>query len=312
MIGDSRGRTWGHSKAFEHLMDAVTVKDQWLKGEGAAALAAAPPPAPRPKRAPDPKTQAFLVFLNDSDNNARWDAARIASNRRDRSQHAAVEWHNLSAEGKKPYTDKAVEKARQSSAPADSSLTTGGDLSGDSGSATAGSAFSSNRRRACSLQHAGSTRWRARRHAAACSAANIWAAATARHEMLEEVKHLWLTCLHAAAGVPFVPPPLPLPLPQGDASHMPSQTFPGGAGDSFGSLALASSAAAGVPFVPLPLPLPLPQGAASHMPSQTFPGGAGDSFGSVVLASSAAAGVPFVPPPLPLPLPQGAAGQAPF
>ena len=91
---------------------------QWLKGEGAAALAAAPPPAPRPKRAPDPKTQAFLVFLNDSDNNARWDAARIASNRRDRSQHAAVEWHNLSAEGKKPYTDKAVEKARQSSAAA--------------------------------------------------------------------------------------------------------------------------------------------------------------------------------------------------
>ena len=142
--------------------------------------------------------------------------------------------------------------------------------------------------------------------------ASVLTNASARSEMLEEVKHLWLTCLHAAAGVPFVPPPLPLPLPQGDASHMPSQTFPGGAGDSFGSLALASSAAAGVPFVPLPLPLPLPQGAASHMPSQTFPGGAGDSFGSVVLASSAAAGVPFVPPPLPLPLPQGAAGQAPF
>lgn len=87
---------------------------QHFRGQGAEELASFPAPPQRAKKAPAPETQAFLMFLHDVANKARWDAAGVAK----KAQAAAAEWKEMDAAQKQVYKEMAKETMQRSAAAA--------------------------------------------------------------------------------------------------------------------------------------------------------------------------------------------------
>ncbi|KAL4431252.1 hypothetical protein ABPG75_006508 [Micractinium tetrahymenae] len=127
------GHSWGHPTAQQRLLEAVAAEDAHLRGEGAAELAAAPAPPPRIPKAPAPATQAFMQFLHDEANTARWNAGRVG----EKAKVASAEWKSLSPTAKQVYKDKAIQEAQRRAAGAGSTQSTGGGRAGTGAEAAA-------------------------------------------------------------------------------------------------------------------------------------------------------------------------------
>ncbi|KAL4424288.1 hypothetical protein ABPG75_001589 [Micractinium tetrahymenae] len=98
------GHSWGHPTAQQRLLEAVAAEDA-----------------------------AFMQFLHDEANTARWNAGRVG----EKAKVASAEWKSLSPAAKQVYKDKAIQEAQRRAAGAGSTQSTGGGRAGTGGEAAA-------------------------------------------------------------------------------------------------------------------------------------------------------------------------------
>ena len=111
-------RTAQHLVAPRYTLDASQHRcgccvacppPQHFRGEGAAELASAPAPPLLAKKPRAPETQAFLLFMHDEANKAKYGALSVAQ----KAKAACADWKLYSDAQKQVYRDKAKAKATE-------------------------------------------------------------------------------------------------------------------------------------------------------------------------------------------------------